>query len=180
MKFLKALFYLALASPVISASVAVRAPPYPRTIKGALQEVSDATKELGVAFKAWTGNADGVDPLVARAKLVQDAIRNGTTTARDSAPLTTFQTFALYGPGTELEDAVKELLATVDSLKAKIEAVGKTTLVCEQIVLFDTLSEAFFEAAIAKVPSSLQSTAEARFDQAQARFKAAVAKCAVA
>ena len=147
---LTTLLTFTLATPIFAAS----------PIPGAVTSVTDATTKLQNTLKSWDGHLLSAIPILGDSTALLHAIKQGTSQAKSSDPLTNDETFALVGLTQNLVSAVNGTLETLISMKPKFDKLLMSPVILLNLELEKDASNDFSAAVVEKVPSGLQETAK--------------------
>jgi hypothetical protein len=152
MKFTALLGPLALAAGTVLANGA--------SIVSSLSAIDNATLHLQSTVASWNGKLFTALPIVIESTSLLDAIKKGTKTAKDSAPLEPLEAIDVAGATITLAGSVNSTLTTLISAKPKFDKLKLSPLILINLSLQRKATGQMSEAIIAKVPAELQELAK--------------------
>jgi ribonuclease HI len=132
------------------------------TIQAEFANISSAVAALDASILALTSSTDpatAIDTLEAESQNVTDALNAGTAIVSGTAALSLTDSISLLSSSQNLVNAVNKTITDLESKKSIVDAANADSIVVDQLQQQKTASQAFINAVVAKVPSSVQSIA---------------------
>lgn len=158
------LFGTAFAAPIEGVVNAVSAKQDLATITASFTAIENALTALDTAVKALAPGGDAkaaATGLVAKSKAVEDALKDGTTKVSATTPITLTEAIQVQSASTKLTSLTTQTINDLIAKKDIITQAGETKTTLDSLTAQKAASDAFVKAISGKVPSAVQSVAQA-------------------
>jgi len=144
------------------------------SIIAAIEKIGKATLALNETVGSWDGGLLGALPIVAKSAVLLADIKSGDKVATKSKELTTAEALNLAVATQTLANDVNSTLDTIIAARPKFNDLLLSPITLLNLDLEQSATKEFSDAVVAKVPTALQSTAEALIKPIEAGFATAI------
>jgi len=157
------LFGSVFASPIEGVVDAVGAAQDLVTITSSFTAIEGALTDLDITIKGLAAGADksATAAVVAKSKAVEDALKDGTTKVGATTPISLTEALQVQSASTKLTTLTTQVINDLISKKDIITKAGESKTTLDSLNAQKTASDAFVKAISGKVPSAVQSVAQA-------------------
>ncbi|KJZ80095.1 hypothetical protein HIM_00809 [Hirsutella minnesotensis 3608] len=130
------------------------------SIRNAMKKISDDTAALGNIVSGWPGDPLGAFPIAIRTGGLLHTIKQGTSVAEESKPLSTDEALQVATSTQDLSKAVNKTLVALIDARPKFANFLATPLIRLSLHSQRDAAKEFSDKVIEKVPKDLQSVAQ--------------------
>lgn len=145
-----------------------------QAIVNAIAAVSNATLSLQSTVGNWNGDLLGAIPIIAKSTSLLTAIKQGTSTAEDSAALSDLEAISVGVSTLNLVTTVNSTLDTIVGAKPQFDRLLLSPVTLLNLELEKSASADFSGAIVGKLPATFTTTGQQLAAQIDAAFEEAI------